>query len=283
MYLKHFGLDEYPFGLTPDPDFLFLNQQHQEALQTLTFALESGEGFVKVTGEVGTGKTLLCRRLLSLMPDNVVTAYVVNPRLDPPALLRALACELGLEPAPGADEHALYRMLENELLQLAADGQRVLCCIDEAQALPAASLEALRLLSNLETRKRKLIQIALFGQPELDEMLGSSALRSLASRIAFGARLRGMTRADFQRYLQHRLVVAGWKGHEVFSSAAAWLLWRVSAGVPRTTNLLAHQCLLLAYGRGHHTVRLSDAFNVWRERARMLRHEPGHAVLNGGR
>lgn len=270
MYLKHFGLIENPFGLTPDPDFLYLDGQHQAALQTLLLALDNGEGFVKVTGEVGTGKTLLCRRLMAALPGNVVTAYIFNPRLDPVGLFRSLATELGLHPDPHDGGHTLYQLIESELLQLAANGQRVVCCIDEAHALPTRSLEALRLLSNLETRKRKLLQIALFGQTELDDMLRTPALRSLASRIAFGAKLQGMPFADFRRYLDHRMAVAGWGGQAVFSLAAASLLWRASGGVPRTANLLAHQCLMLAYGRGEYEVGVGDALAVWRERWRLL-------------
>lgn len=270
MYLQHFGLGEAPFGLTPDPDFLFLDHQHEAALQTLLVALADGEGFVKVTGEVGTGKTLLCRRLLAALPQDVSSAYLLNPRLQPEALLRALCAELDLQAPTAADEHTLYRLIEAELLRLAAQERRVVVCIDEAQALPAASLEALRLLSNLETRKRKLIQIALFGQPELDALLRTPALRSLASRMAFGARLDGMSRSSFGCYLQHRLMVAGWKGPRVFSPAATWWLWRASRGVPRRANLLAHQCLMLAYGRGLRTVGLRDALIVSRERAALL-------------
>jgi len=270
MYLQHFGLSENPFGLTPDPDYLYLDAQHEAAMQTLLLALDSGEGFVKVTGEVGTGKTLLCRRLMSALPANVVTAYIFNPRLDPAGLLRALARDLGLHPDAHDGEHTLYQLIESELLQLAARGQRVVCCIDEAHALPGRTLEALRLLSNLETRKRKLLQIALFGQTELDELLRRPALRSLASRIAFGARLEGMPFIDFRHYLHHRMTVAGWRGHPVFSLAAASLLWRASGGVPRTANLLAHQCLMLAFGRGEHEVGLGDALTVWRERRKLL-------------
>lgn len=279
MYLDHFGLTEYPFGLTPDPDFLFDDARHQAALQTLLLALDGGEGFVKVTGEVGTGKTLLCRRLLAALPADAVSAYILNPRLEPAALLRTLAAELGLQADPAAEEHALYGLIESELLQLAADGRRVVCCIDEAQALPPASLEALRLLSNLETRKSKLIQIVLFGQPELDTLLQAEALRSLASRLGFGAQLQGMPRADLGRYLQHRLVVAGWKGHAVFTAPAVWLLWQASGGVPRSANLLAHQCLMLAFGSGRHTVGWRDALTVCLERWQLLRKAPGQGPL----
>lgn len=270
MYRSHFGLTEQPYSLTPDPDFVYVDIQHQTALDTLMLALDSGEGFVKVTGEVGTGKTLLCRRLMAALPASVVTAYIFNPRLEPLGLLRALAVELGLSPTSQDDEHAIYQMIEGELLQLAAQGHRVVCCIDEAHALPTASLEALRLLSNLETHKRKLLQIALFGQPELDRMLRSPALRSLSSRMAFGVRLDGLPLQDFRRYLKHRLTVAGWHGPRVFSDGASWMLWRASGGVPRVANVLAHQCLMLAYGKGMRRVFFKDALSVCLERWRVF-------------
>ncbi len=270
MYRPHFGLREAPFSITPDPDFVYIDMQHQVALETLMLALEGGEGFVKVTGEVGTGKTLLCRRLMAALPASVVTAYIFNPRLEANGLLRALAVELGLSPTVHDDEHAIYQLIEGELLQLAAQGHRVVCCIDEAHALPAASLEALRLLSNLETHKRKLIQMVLFGQPELDRMLRTPALRSLASRMAFGVRLGGLSLADFRRYLKHRMTVAGWHGHRVYSDGATWMLWRASRGVPRVANVLAHQCLMLAYGKGVHRVEFKDALAVCLERWRVF-------------
>ncbi|MGE5452275.1 MAG: ExeA family protein [Acidobacteriota bacterium] len=270
MYRSHFGLIEPPFSLTPDPDFVYVDMQHQTALDTLMLALESGEGFVKVTGEVGTGKTLLCRRLMAALPASVVSAYLFNPRLEPQGLLRALAIELGLSPTMQDDEHAIYQMIEGELLQLAAQGHRVVCCIDEAHALPVASLEALRMLSNLETNKRKLLQIALFGQPELDQLLRTPALRSLASRMGFGVRLDGLALKDFRRYLKHRMTVAGWQGQRVFTDAASWMLWRASRGVPRMANVLAHQCLMLAYGKGTRTVCFKDAWSVCLERQRVF-------------
>jgi MSHA biogenesis protein MshM len=254
MYLAHFGLTELPFSITPDTDFAYRAPPHQAAMTVLQLALAGGEGFVKVTGEVGTGKTLLCRQLLASLGANVVSAYLLNPRLSPPELLRSVGLELGLQLPRGQDEHALCEALEAELLHLAAQDQRVVLCIDEAQALPLESLEALRLLSNLETAKRKLIQIVLFGQPELDDMLHTRAARSLASRITFSAYLRGLSRLDLGHYLQHRLVVAGWRGPAVFSPAALWCLHRASGGVPRLANVLAHKCLMLAYGRGLHRV-----------------------------
>lgn len=260
MYLEHFGLTEYPFSITPDTDFVFRAQHHQAAMNVVLLALGSNEGFVKITGEVGTGKTLMCRQLLVSLPGDVVSAYVLNPRLAPRELLRTVGDELGLALRRGSDEHALCKSLEAELLHLAAAGKRVVLCIDEAQALPVESLEALRLLSNLETGKRKLMQIVLFGQPELDDMLSSHRIRSLASRIAFCARLHGLDRVDFANYLQHRMSVAGWRGGIAFTAPARWLLWRASRGIPRIANILAHKSLMLAYGRGKHRIGAREAF-----------------------
>lgn len=263
MYLDHFGLREYPFAITPDTGFAYRGRPHQAALNTVRVALDSGEGFVKVTGEVGTGKTLLCRQLLASFDDTLVTsAYLLHPRLTPCGLLRAIGDELGLKRQRGLDENGLVRRLQAELLRLAASGRTVVLCIDEAQALGSECIEVLRLLSNLETGKRKLLQTVLFGQPELDDLLGSHALRSLASRIAFSALLQGLPRDDFDHYLAHRLQVAGWRGASVFGVAARWLLWRASQGVPRRANILAHKSLMLAYGRGAHTVTWRDAWNA---------------------
>ena len=265
MYLDHFGLAEYPFSITPDADFVYRAQQHQAAMNVVLLALATNEGFVKVTGEVGTGKTLMCRHLLASLPGDVVSAYVLNPRLSPTALLRVVGEELGLKMPEGADEHPLCQTIESELMQLAAEGRRAVLCIDEAQALPMESLEALRLLSNLETGKRKLVQIVLFAQPELDDMLQARRIRSLASRIAFSAHLRGLDRADFNHYLRHRLGVAGWRGGEVFGPLATWWLHRESGGVPRLANILAHKALMLAYGRGVHRVGLRTAWLASRD------------------
>jgi MSHA biogenesis protein MshM len=260
VYLAHFGLAEAPFAITPDTDFVYGGLQHQAAMNVLLLALAGGEGFVKLTGEVGTGKTLIGRRLLALLPADVVTAYVLNPRLTPSGLLHSIADELGLQRHHGADEKDLYRLIETELLGLAAEERRVVLCVDEAQALPTETLEALRLLSNLESGKRKLLQTVLIGQPELDRRLAEPALRSLASRVAFSARLQGLQRQEFGAYLQHRLAVAGWRGTPGFSAAARLLLWQASGGVPRRANILAHKALLLAYGQGVHRVGLRLAW-----------------------
>ena len=269
MYLDHFGLRELPFGITPDTGFTYPGQTHTEALAMLLAALRHGEGFVKVTGEVGTGKTLLCRTLLAALAarPNTHTAYLPNPKLTPRELLRALARELKLRCDRRLAEGDLHGILQAGLLALAAKGQTVVLCLDEAQAMPADTLEALRLLSNLESEKSKLLQTVLFGQPELDAQLATAAGRALASRIGFAARLAPLQRPEVAHYLSHRLAVAGWRGPPVFSPQALALLAWSSAGRPRSLNILAHKCLLLACGGGGHRVHLRHAWVAWRDQA----------------
>jgi MSHA biogenesis protein MshM len=254
MYLAHFGLHELPFGLTPDTAFAFATRGHQEALNTLLLAAGSGEGFIKITGEVGTGKTLLCRRFLATQGDDCVTCYLPNPLLTPATLLLALAEELELKPAPGATEYQLLKSINAELLSLAAEGRRVVVCVDEAQALPLKSLETLRLLSNLETEKRKLLQVVLLGQPELDTRLALSCMRQLRQRISFHYRLTGLDRQELRQYLHHRMRVAGYDSTEVFTAAAITALQRASGGTPRLVNILAHKALLTVFGAGESIV-----------------------------
>jgi MSHA biogenesis protein MshM len=275
MYLDHFGLRELPFGLTPDTGFRFDGSAHQQALTTLRLALESGEGFVKVTGEVGTGKTLLCRTLLQALgaqtDDPSVTAYVPNPLLTPRELLRHLAAELELRCHRRSASRDFFEAVEAALIAHAEAGRRVVLCIDEAQAMPVATLEALRLLSNIETGKRKLLQVALFGQPELDVVLARPECRSLQSRIAFSAHLGPLDAAELRHYLAHRMVIAGWRGPEVFGFVARWALLQASGGVPRRINVLAHKALMLAYGEGRRRAGLRDVIAAWRDGRRPLR------------
>lgn len=250
MYLKHFGLSELPFRITPDTSYIFANRHHQEALNTLLVALQEGEGFVKITGEVGSGKTLLCRRLLQSLGSDWTTAYLPNPSLDPDTLFLAIAEELGVKDAVGLDHFHLVRRINRALLDVARAKKRVVVCIDEVQAMPLPTLEALRLLSNLETEKRKLVQIVLFGQPELDERLRRPEIRQLLQRITFHCRLQGVEKTEIGNYVEHRLRVGGYRGDALFTPSALRALFRASSGMPRLINVLAHKALLSAFGEG---------------------------------
>ena len=219
MYLYHFGLTELPFTLTPNTNFFLPLTPHHEALAVLMTALKTGEGFIKVVGEVGTGKTLLCRKLLNGIPEHFVTAYIPNPYLNPDELRRAVALELGVKQAQRMSAQLLTQRIQNRLLELHAEGHSVVLILDEAQALPAESLEALRLFTNLETETRKLLQVLLFAQPELDQRLAQTEFRQLSQRIAFSYQLRAMNTQEVQQYIQHRLQVAGYKGATLFSSS----------------------------------------------------------------
>jgi MSHA biogenesis protein MshM len=248
-YLKHFGLRELPFGITPDTSYFFACRSIQEALNTLLVAVTNGEGFIKITGEVGTGKTLLCRKFLSTLSGNWVSAYIPNPNLDPRALVLALAEELGV-PGESSGPHRLEKELMQRLLDIARQGKRVVLCMDETQAMPLATLEAVRLLTNLETEKRKLMQVVLFGQPELDRNLSSESVRQLRQRITFQYVLKALGRKEVADYVAHRLTIAGYCGAALFANGALTELHAASRGVPRLVNILAHKSLLTLYGEG---------------------------------
>jgi MSHA biogenesis protein MshM len=254
MYAAHFGLREMPFGITPDTSFFFNGSDSQEALNTLLVAARHGEGFIKIVGEVGTGKTLLCRKFMATLGEDFVTAYIPNPFLEPRTLMLALADELEITLARDVDQHQLLKAINQCLIGLAAAGKRVLLCLDEAQAIPVESLEALRLLTNLETEKRKLLQIVLFGQPELNRKLELEAIRQLAQRIVFHYHLGPIRRDDLDFYLAHRLRVAGFEGGRLFSRAAVSKLFAASGGIPRLVNIIAHKALMLAFGEGQREV-----------------------------
>lgn len=254
MYRQHFGLREQPFGITPDTSFFFACPTYQQALNTLLVAARNGEGFIKITGEVGTGKTLLCRKFLATLDESFVTAYIPNPYLDPRSLMLALADELEIALEKDVNQHQLLKAINHRLLVLARDDRKVLLCLDEAQAMPLESLEALRLLTNLETEKRKLLQIVLFGQPELDDKLQQDAIRQLAQRITFHYRLRPLSKDDLDFYIAHRLNVAGYSGARLFNRSAVNILHRASGGVPRLANIIAHKALMLTFGEGRQEV-----------------------------
>ena len=250
MYFEHFGLRQAPFSLTPDPEFFYNFTGHQQALNVLLVALESGEGFIKIIGEVGTGKTLLCRKLLASICTDYETAYLPNPLLTPFELHQALAEELGIDVPPGGNMHDLVKRITAHLVQKRRHGKKAVLCIDEGQVMPRESLEALRLLSNLETDKHKLLQIVVFAQPEFDRLLQRSELRQLRQRITFSYRLAPLDRTGLAGYVRHRLRVAGSGHEELFRSRALDAIHHASRGIPRLVNILCHKALMVAYGQG---------------------------------
>ena len=261
MYLKHFGLQEFPFSITPATKFFFSSKSSQEALNTLGTALMMGEGFMKITGEVGTGKTLLCRKLIASLNEQYEVAYILNPHLEPLALFVELAAELGIErPKPGevSQHYHVLEVLKQRVLELNRAGKRVVICLDEAQAMPIETLEALRQLTNLETENRKLLQVIIFGQPELEERLNHHSVRQLRQRITFHYQLKPLSKSEFSYYLQHRLATVGYQRGQLFTPPALWMLNRKSRRVPRLINILANKAMLSAYGRGGRLVGLGD-------------------------
>jgi MSHA biogenesis protein MshM len=262
MYLEHFGLKEFPFSITPDTSYFFSSGSSQEALNTLLIAARMGEGFIKITGEVGTGKTLLCRKLMASLEPDFKIAYIPNPHLEPRALFMELASELGEDINPNVvlDQHHLMKALTTRLLEIIRDGKRVVVCLDEAQAMPIESLEALRLLTNLETEKRKLLQVIIFGQPELEEKLNHPSIRQLKQRIAFDYHLTSLSRDELDFYVHHRLAIAGYRGGRIFSPMAMWLLRHKTKRVPRLVNILSHKAMLSAFGKGNKIIDVYDVF-----------------------
>ncbi len=258
MYQEFFQLQSLPFSLTPNTSFFCQLRGHQEALNTLMFCIKSGEGFIKIIGEVGSGKTLLCRKLIENLEKPYITAYIPNPELSPIELRKAVARELGLDPNLLHDQHELLSAINQHLIKLNSEGKKIVLLVDEAQALSDESLETVRLLTNLETENAKLLQVVLFGQPELDERLNKTHLRQLKQRITFSYQLPLLTRDDLDVYLYHRLAVAGYKQGTLFTKRARHLLYRASQGIPRIVNILSHKALLVAYGRGEKQIDLKS-------------------------
>ncbi|TRY33913.1 ExeA family protein [Aliiglaciecola sp. M165] len=256
MYLYHYGIKELPFTLTPNTSYFFGLPSHKEAIAVLVTALKTGEGFIKVTGEVGTGKTLICRKLLNELPKDFVTAYIPNPYLSPAELRRSVASELNVALTDHADQQEFTHRIQQRLIHIHQENKGVVLIIDEAQALPMESIEALRLMTNLETESRKLLQVVLFGQPELDEKLALPELRQLKQRITFSYNLRLMDDDQVYQYVRHRMAVAGYQGTEIFNRKCCKRLFRASKGTPRIVNVLCHKALMLAYGEGKQAVTL---------------------------
>ncbi len=253
-FQEYYGLSQQPFSLAPNTEFYVEIKTQQECFNVLSYALQAGEGFIKITGEVGTGKTLLCRRLLnSLHEDDYVSVYIPNPALSPQALWRAIGHELSLD-VNGIDMHLVQERIQQRLLSLAQQGRSVILVVDEAQCIPEDSLEAMRLISNLEAESRSLIQIVLFGQPELNTLLAQDRFRQLKQRITYSAELQAMDGASLQHYIQQRMVLAGYRGMPVFEERALKLMNKATAGIPRLINIIAQKALFSAFGGGSNKV-----------------------------
>jgi general secretion pathway protein A len=246
VYLDFYGLTEPPFSITPNPRFLFYGGKHREALNHLLYGIRERKGFVQLTGEVGAGKSTLCRALLSQLGNNYSTALILNPILDADQLMRAIALEFGLD-VRGLDRLETLEEINLFLLRQVEEGRETVLLIDEAQNLTNELLEQVRLLSNLETDDRKLLQIVLMGQPELRDRLNDPALRQLRQRITVRYHLSPLKRSEVGPYVQHRLTVSGAKGNPQFTTAALWRVFCYSQGVPRLVNAVCDKCLLAGF------------------------------------
>ena len=253
MYLEHFGLREAPFRITPHTEFFFSGANRGATLEALMYAITQGEGMVKVTGEVGSGKTMLCRVLMERLPETVETIYLAVPSLTRDEMLAAIASDLEIDTA-GANTTQLVRALQERLIEIHAQGRQVVALIDEAHAMPLATLEEIRLLSNLETGKEKLLQIALFGQPELDEHLALPHMRQLKERITHSFNLAPLPPRDVKDYVNFRLRAAGYHGPDLFGAEALRLIAEASEGLTRRINIYADKTLLAAFAAGTHSV-----------------------------
>lgn len=255
MYYDHFGLTQAPFKITPNTDFFFTGGNRGPVLEALIYAITRGEGIVKVTGEVGSGKTMLCNMLQNRLPDLVESVYLANPSVGPEEVLHAIAFELQLGLDRDADRLEVMHALQDYLVKRHAEGKRVVVFIEESQSMPLATLEEIRLLSNLETRNDKLLQIVMFGQPELDENLRRPEIRQLRDRIAHSFRLQPLTDEEVREYLMFRMRAAGYRGPDIFSTGVVRQIAKASSGLTRRVNLIADKALLAAFSENTHTIR----------------------------
>ena len=254
MYREHFGLAELPFRITPHTEFFFAGANRGATLEALVYAVINDEGIVKVSGEVGSGKTMLCRVLMERLPPHVVIVYLANPSLSKEDIVFAIAEELELVVSETARASSVIRALQSRLIELHGEGKQVVVLIDEAHAMPLETLEEIRLLSNLETSQHKLLQLVLFGQPELETVLARPDMRQLKERITHNFALEPLHRDDVAKYIDFRMRAAGYRGPDVFSRNALKLIAATSQGLTRRINILAEKSLLAAYAEGLHQV-----------------------------
>ena len=254
MYLEHFGLNEPPFRITPHTDFFFDGANRGATLDALVYAITHDEGIVKVSGEVGSGKTMLCRVLMERLPEHVTIIYLANPSLSRDDILYAIADELNLDVPENARSSAVMRALQDHLIKSFGEGRQVVVLIDEAHAMPVETLEEIRLLSNLEANRNKLLQLVLFGQPELNDILARPDMRQLKERITHNFGLAPLVSDDIAHYLDFRMRAAGYRGPSVFTPGAIKMIAQTSLGLTRRINILADKALLAAFSAGHHHI-----------------------------
>ncbi len=255
MYYEYFGLTQAPFRITPNTDFFFGGGNRGPILEALIYAVTNGEGIIKVSGEVGSGKTMLCNMLMERLPENVETVYLANPSVSPDEILHAIAFELQLAIDRQSTRLEVTQALHAYLLKRHAEGKRVVIFVEESQGMPLATLEEIRLLSNLETRNDKLLQIVLFGQPELDENLRQPNIRQLRERITHSFGLAPLNANDVREYLMFRLRAAGYHGPDLFTDKIVSMITRASGGLTRRVNLIADKAMLAAFSENTHTLK----------------------------
>ncbi len=267
MYLEHFGLSEVPFRITPHTEFFYYGANRGATLNALIYAIVHDEGIVKVSGEVGSGKTMLCRVLVESLPPHVVIVYLSNPSLSRDDILFAIAADLDLNLPLNARTSAVVRALHDKLIELHGQGRQVVVLIDEAHAMPMETLEEIRLLSNLETSHHKLLQLVMFGQPELDQTLARSDMRQLKERITQHFTLEPMRQDDIAEYIEFRMRTAGYKGPQPFTPGAIKLIASASLGLTRRVNILAEKSLLAAFAEGQHEITQKEVTAAIRDTA----------------
>lgn len=270
MYLEFFQLNEFPFNVTPDPRFLYFSERHREAYDSLLYGIEHRKGFVVLTGEVGCGKTTVCRSVLNQLPTNTHSAMIFNPSLTPSQLIRSILLDLGLEPT-GRDKLVHIAQLNRFLLKCLENGENVCVIIDESQNLDSQLMEQVRMLSNLETDQHKLMQIILSGQPELKERLQQPDLRQLRQRVMVHCDLEPLSAIETALYIQHRLNVAGANGRISFDNRSVEFIHQRAEGIPRQINTICDRSLLAAYIRRDFQVTAADVQNALHELASVIK------------
>ena len=280
MYYSHFGLSQAPFKITPNTEFFFSGGNRGPILEALIYAITHGEGIIKVTGEVGSGKTMLCHMLPTRLPPHIEIVYIANPSVSPEEILHAIAFDLQLPVARGAQRLEVMQALHDFLVKRHAEDKRVVVFVEESQSMPLATLEEIRLLSNLETRNDKLLQIVLFGQPELDDNLRQPHIRQLRERITHSFRLEPFKQGEVREYLMFRMRAAGYRGPDLFSNSVVRHIARDSLGLTRRVNLIADKALLAAFSENTHTIRAKHVEAAVRD-SEFSQHLPNRAEPGG--